>query len=76
MCRKSSESSETIEAPKDIKAGETEAENIPMIRRGPQTQSKKLCANHTRHQIPMDEVRIIENQCSQSVIVSSFKTCV
>ena len=70
MCWKSTENSESIEAPKEPKNGE--AENIPMIRRGPQTQSKKLCANHTRHQIPMEEVRIIENQC-QSVIISPPK---
>lgn len=63
MCWKSSESGD-IEAPK------AEGECIPMIRRGPQTQSKKLCANHMRHQIPVNEVRIIENQC-QSVVVAS-----
>ena len=72
MCWKSNEDTESIEAPKEPKVDENEAENIPMIRRGPQTQSKKLCANHTRHQIPMEDVRIIENQC-QSVIISPPK---
>lgn len=69
MCWKSSES-HSPEAERRAKANGQQEENIPMIRRGPLTQSKKLCANHMRHQIPMDHhqkndhqvVRIIENK--------------
>ena len=52
----------------DLPVNGQQEENIPMIRRGPHTQSKKLCANHMRHQIPMDDkndhqvIRITENK--------------
>ena len=69
MCWKSRESPK----PEGVANGQAAEENIPMIRRGPLTQSKKLCANHMRHQIPLDDthqkngqqnpvVRIIENK--------------
>ena len=72
MCWKSSES-HSPEAERRAKANGQQEENIPMIRRGPLTQSKKLCANHMRHQIPMDNdpnhqkndhqvIRITENK--------------
>ena len=76
MCWKSSEShspeAEMLRG-NAAKVNGQQEENIPMIRRGPHTQSKKLCANHMRHQIPMDNgpnhqkndhqvIRITENK--------------